>query len=50
MIFLSTTQSPDIVHRCDDGHGSYSVRKSLEIGVLVELIEQVLPVAAACVR
>jgi DNA-binding response OmpR family regulator len=49
VIFLSTTQVPDIIHRCDEGHGSYSIRKTLEIGVLVELIEKMLPAAiAAC--
>jgi DNA-binding response OmpR family regulator len=49
VIFLSATQIPDIIHRCDDGHGIYSVRKALEVGVLVDLIEKMLPVATATV-
>lgn len=46
IIFMSATQIPDIIHRWDDGHGSYCVRTALDIGVLVELMEKMLPTAA----
>ena len=47
VMFLSATQMPDIIHRRDDGHGVYYLRRLIKRNCLLELIENVLPTSAA---
>ena len=38
LMFLSTTQVPDVIHRRHEGHGAYYVRKPIDCEVVVELV------------
>jgi DNA-binding response OmpR family regulator len=42
VMFTSSQQLPDVIHRTFDATGSYYLRKPFEPGVLVELVNQAL--------
>ncbi len=46
VMLLSATQMPDIVHRHDDRHGIYYLRRLIKRNDLLELIDNVLPASA----
>jgi DNA-binding response OmpR family regulator len=42
LMFLSSGQHPDIIHRHGDNGGSYYLRKPIEVVVLLELVDKAL--------
>jgi len=42
MMFLSTAQSPDIIHRHGEVGGTYYLRKPFDVLVLLELVDKAL--------